>query len=46
MPLLLSLPWLVLLAATAGRSDGHQLGNIEAQEGHPEETGGNLGYDP
>jgi hypothetical protein len=37
MPAVLSLPWLLLLAATAGRTDGHQFGNIEAQEGHQEE---------
>jgi hypothetical protein len=40
MPAVLSLPWLLLLAATAGRTDGHQFGNIEAQEGHREETEG------
>jgi hypothetical protein len=46
MPAVLSLPWLLLLAATAGRTNGHQFGNTEAQEGHQKETKGNLGHDP
>jgi hypothetical protein len=28
------------------RTDGHQFGNIEAQQGHQEETEGDLGHDP